>query len=204
MNKDIQLSEGPEQHALSVLWGGLANLNARMTKLEQEQSKQFRPKPKSGQIMLASAWNHPDHLLPNYFFWYATNAYNFLTLFAHTYVLTQPSPKTVREEVEKAFPEVVAWRHKIGAHLSHVFPRDPKTNKDDPPAARDNSILLIVDFEIDPKNVRRGRFWISKSIISPVYDPVDPTTHNQGACPNWGWALTGQHELVEAYVGKYL
>ncbi len=204
MNKDIIFSEGPEQQALSVLWQGLANLNARVSELEQEQSNQFRPKPNAGQMMLASAWNHPDHLLPNYFFWYATSAYNFLTLFAHTNVLTRPSPKAVREEVEKAFPEVVAWRHKIGAHFAHVFPHDPKTKKDDPPVVRDNSILLIVDFEVDPKNVRRGRFWISKWVVSPLYDPAGPKTHNQRVFPDWGWSLTGQHELVEGYVGKHL
>lgn len=198
MNNNIEFREGPERHALSVLWGGLAHLRARMTELEEAEAKRFK-----GRVGGCSAWNHPDHLLPNYFFWYATSAYSLLTLFIHAYVLKQPSPRAVRTEADKAFPELIAWRHKIGAHFAHVFPRDPKTRKDDPPATCDNSILLTVDFEIDPKNPSRGRFRISKWIFRSIYDPANPTTNNQGTTPNWAWSLTEQHDKIEAYLRKY-
>jgi hypothetical protein len=83
MTNSITFKPGPEQNALSVLWDGLVHLNNRMTELELEQAKEFK-----GLVGGCTAWNHPDPLLSSYFFWYATSAYSFLTLFIHTYVPT--------------------------------------------------------------------------------------------------------------------
>ncbi len=195
MESIIEFKPGPEQNALGVLWDGLVHLNNRMTELELEQAKQFK-----GQVGGCSAWNHPDPLLPHYFFWYATSAYSFLTLFIKTYASNRPSPKTIREEAERVFPQMIVWRHKVGGHFSDVFPFDPKTKQDDSSVTQANSILLLVDFEIDPRNPQRGRFWTHKWFVREV----NPAAPCKGDCPAWQWSLTEQHEKVEAYLRKHL
>lgn len=189
MSGNITFKQGPEQHALSVLWEGLTHLYARVNCLEVEQAKEFK-----GTVGFCSAWNHPDPLLPSYFFWYATSAYNFLTLFIHTY----DSSLEVSKEIARRFPEMITWRNKVGAHFSHVFPRK------DSPATCEQSLLLIVDFETDPNNSQRGRFSIQKWSVGDGPDPANPSAPSKGTCPAWGWSLTEQHEKIEAYLRKYV
>jgi hypothetical protein len=188
MTNSITFKPGPEQNALSVLWDGLVHLNNRMTELELEQAKEFK-----GLVGGCTAWNHPDPLLSSYFFWYATSAYSFLTLFIHTYV-----PTSTVGDAANLFPEMITWRNKVGAHFSHVFPRK------DSVATRENSLLLIVDFQSDPKNPQRGRFSINKWLVGDGPDPTNPNAPSKGITPAWGWSLTEEHEKIEAFLKKHL
>lgn len=183
MSSQIEFRKGVERDALTILWNGLEHLNAQVAALEHEQSKQFKGWVGGG----TSSWNHPDELLPNYFGWYATSAFCFLTLFAKAYALNgRPADhRMINQEVQREFPQLVIWRHKIGAHFAYVFDRN------DTPTTRENSVLLLVDFEIETP----GRFWVGNTIVK------EP---DQGACADWRWSLTHEHERISDYVRKYV
>lgn len=201
---DIEFRSGAEKYSLETLFLGLDHLNAAMTPYEKEWSKKF-----SG-FGGGSAFNHRDPLLTTYFFWYATSAYNFLTLFADTYVIKPSNPKALRFHLDTEFPELIAWRHKIGAHSSWVFSKDPKTGKNDSTTTRANALLPIVDFEIVSINPPKGRFWVSQTVLKS-YDSADVTfdrgesnTNHPHSVPKWGWSLTEQHEKIVSYVRRQL
>ncbi|MCW5554170.1 MAG: hypothetical protein KIS67_18685 [Verrucomicrobiae bacterium] len=160
-----------------------------MTKLELEQAREFK-----GMFIGGSAWNHPDPILPSYFFWYATSAYNFLMLFVHTYICAGQ----VSKDAANLCPEMITWRNKVGAHFAHVFPRN------DSLATRENSLLLLVDFQSDLKDPQRVRFSINKWIVGDGPDPTNPNAPSKGDTPAWGWSLTVEHEKIEAFLKKHL
>lgn len=185
MSERIKFRHGVASDALTILWNGLEHLNAQVVAVEDAQSKLFKGWIGGG----TSAWDHRDQLLPSYFAWYATSAFSFLTLFSKTNVRNgHPADnRIITQEVQREFPQLVTWRHKIGAHFAFVFDRN------DTETTRENSILLLIDFEIDAPN--RGRFWVGTTVFK------EPS---QGVCADWRWSLTREHERISRYVRTYV
>ena len=182
----IEFRSGVERDALTILWNGLEHLDARMIELEDAESSRMKGWIGGG----SSAWNHSDQLLANYFMWYATSAYCFLTLFAKTHVLKgSDDEKLIKKQVTANFPRLVTWRHKVGAHMAFVV------DWNDTPTTRKNSVLLMVDFEIETPG--RGRFWIGNTVVKDALP-------DQGDCADWRWSLTREHERISDYVRKHV
>jgi hypothetical protein len=137
-----------------------------------------------------------DAIVCNYFLWYANALHNFIRVFKKAFC--------PRENLKKEFRCVIAWRHKVAAHTSWVWP------KRDSADTQNMSILLFPEVSaghfavggfriMSQRDCSRGQpFFVRvKSFLRKLFRNYEPP------CPDWRWELARTHERLKEIVSKY-